>query len=89
MQEGEPYLHYTQTHPAPQALAFAVYFAAIGSQTEQQCRENFGDSKSALLARYKIALEAALSRADLLITTDITVLTAFVLLIVSNGWIAF
>ena len=84
MQHGESYLDYSRNHPAPQALAFAVYFAAINSQSDSECRENFGDSKCALVGRYKIALEAALSRADLLITNDITVLSALLLLIVSS-----
>lgn len=84
MRNSEPYLDYPRNHPAPQALAFAVYFAALNSQSDQECRENFGESKTILVSRYRIALEAALSRADLLITNDITVLSAFLLLIVSH-----
>ena len=82
MKEGQPYLNYSPHHVAPQALAFAVYFAAVSCQADEDCQAEFGNTKATLVDKYRIALETALSRADLLITNDLTVLTAFLLLIV-------
>ena len=83
MQQGQRYLDYPVGNPAPEALAFAIYFAAVSSQTDDECRANFGESKAVLTGKYKVALEAALSKADLIVTTDVTVLSALLLLIVS------
>lgn len=82
LQEGRPYLDYRPGHPATEALTFAVFYSAIASQEDSRCRERYGESKESLMARYRFGLEVALSRADFINTTDLTVLQAFLLYLV-------
>lgn len=83
MLEGQRYLDYEPGHSSVQALTFAVCFAAACSLTEEQCRTLLQTPKAPLVERTKQACEAALSHADVLSTQDMTVLQAFVLLLVS------
>ena len=69
--------------PAPEALKFAVYFTTVCSLDENECLEIIGQEKVETLARFRLATEILLSRADLLSTTDLTVLQAFIIFLVS------
>ena len=82
LQEGRQYLNYRPGHPATEALTFAVFYAAIASQDDSRCTERYSESKAALMARYRFGLEVALSKADFINTTDLTVLQAFVVYLV-------
>jgi hypothetical protein len=62
---------------------FAVYSAAVMSVDEIDCREYLGESRKTLLSRYIAATEAALSRARFMSTTNIVVLQALVLHLLS------
>ena len=64
------------------ALLFAIYFAAVGSLTEQESLNTLGEPKSALLSRYKYAAQKALLTANYLKASDLMVLQAFVLYLV-------
>jgi hypothetical protein len=68
--------------PAQEALRFAVLFAALNSLDEQECLQRFKSSKTSLSSRFQLAAEVLLSRAGLLITTDLVVLQAFVIYLV-------
>ncbi|KAI0202743.1 hypothetical protein F4808DRAFT_57534 [Astrocystis sublimbata] len=65
--------------PGMEALMFAISLAAITSLSEDDVRENFGEEKKVLLARFKLGTEQSLSRAGLLNTTDINTVQAFVI----------
>ena len=59
-----------------EALLFAVYYAAITSITQEQCKSFFHDDRDSLLARYRSGTEAALVNADLLNTTELGTIQA-------------
>ena len=69
--------------PALSALRFAVYFSAVCTLSEEDCRNTFANEKTSLVHRFRIATEVMLSQANLLVTSDITVLQAFAIYLVS------
>ncbi|OAA80327.1 Transcription factor [Akanthomyces lecanii RCEF 1005] len=69
----------TSLSPANEALAFAIYFSALTALEPEEVQTNFRAAKSTVLAQYRFAVEQALARANLLDTSDITVLQAFTL----------
>lgn len=80
--DGKPYLDYALGDPAPTALACAVYYAATCVMDEGQCLVLFEVNKQSVVSKLQKETEAALSRADLVTTNDLTVLQAFVLSLV-------
>lgn len=82
MVHGKPYLAYAEGHPAIEALGSAICYSAVSSMTENQCSLMFHTSKAQLMVKSRMACEAAIGRAGLLSTRDITVLQAFVLYLV-------
>lgn len=84
LQDGQPYLNYPPGHAAVEALTFAIYFAAVSIQDVDACQANFGQSKVDLIAKYRFATEIALARADLINTTDLAVLQAYLLFLVGS-----
>ncbi|KAJ9285618.1 transcriptional regulator family: Fungal Specific TF [Paecilomyces variotii] len=83
MVHGKPYLAYAEGHPATEALGSAICYSAVSSMTENQCSLMFHTSKAQLMVKSRMACEAAIGRAGLLSTRDITVLQAFVLYLVA------
>ncbi|KAB8211505.1 hypothetical protein BDV34DRAFT_219460 [Aspergillus parasiticus] len=81
--EGECYLNYEPWHPAPAALASAIYYAASCTVNQDICRSCFGMDKVSLITKYQKESTAALERADYLLTDDLTVLQAFVLSLIA------
>ncbi|KIM96896.1 hypothetical protein OIDMADRAFT_65474, partial [Oidiodendron maius Zn] len=81
---GEGYLGYPSGHASVDALSAAVCYSAASSMTENQCHASFHTNKSTVVADYRKACEAAMQRADLLATRDITVLQAFVLYLIAR-----
>lgn len=81
--EGRSYLSYDIWHPAPAALASAIYYAASCTLDEEQCLSLFNMNKATLINKYKNETEAALARVDFILTNDLTVLQAFVISLVS------
>ena len=80
--EGTPYPALKSSRDAENALDTAVFYAAVASMTDRQCYELFHCSRKEVLPEYQSACEMALERADLMRTTDMTVLQAFVLYLV-------
>jgi hypothetical protein len=70
--------------PAQEALKFAVFFTAVNSLDEQECLERFNSTKCVIGSRFQLAAEVFLSRAGLMVTTDLTALRAFVIYLVSS-----
>jgi len=83
LQLGERYLDYRPGNSAVEALSFAVYYAAINAQPEDEFQQMFGEEKNALLHKYQFAVELSLAKADLINTMDISTLQAFLIYLVS------
>ncbi|KAK2006296.1 hypothetical protein LZ32DRAFT_595856 [Colletotrichum eremochloae] len=64
-----------------EATMFAVYALAITSMKPADCVHIFGEGKTILLSRYRSGALRALSGTDLLLTRDLDVLLAFVLIL--------
>ena len=70
--------------PSLKALKFAICFTAICTLTEGECQKIFMEEKGKIMNKFRLATEVLLSRANLLTTSDITVLQAFVIYLVSD-----
>lgn len=66
-----------------QALMFSIYATAVTSLSDSECESMMGESRSTLLARYSAGTQQALVKASFLKSSDLTVLQAFVLFLVS------
>lgn len=84
MLDGQGYLSYEFDHASTTCLSAAVCYSALASMTEEQCQDIFGTGKSAIIVEYRAACEVALEESELLVSTDITVLQAFVLYLVAR-----
>lgn len=62
-----------------EALMFSIYSSAVFSMEDDECEMKFGEPRKTLLARYRHATRKALARARFLGTSDMQVLQAFVL----------
>jgi hypothetical protein len=70
---------------AEHAFTFAVYFITILSLSDSECKEIVSDlRRSEALDRYQAFAEAALHDAEYTATTDLLVLQAFLLYLVST-----
>lgn len=47
--------------PVTQSLLFAIYYSAVGSCTNKECRRRFGENRDVLLQRYARVIESALA----------------------------
>src|SRR5207248_10376876 len=65
-----------------EALKFAIYYAAVTTLTAEQCMTQVGEERSVLLAKYRLSVEAALARADMINTVEISTLQALVIFLV-------
>lgn len=63
-------------------LAFAIFFAAVNSLTQNSVFERFASEKDTLLTQFQTAIKLGLGRENFLTTSSIEVLQAFVLLLV-------
>ncbi|EEA25625.1 conserved hypothetical protein [Talaromyces marneffei ATCC 18224] len=66
-----------------EALLFSIYSCALHSMTDEEVQKELGQEKSLLQARFRIATQKALANAGLLKTTDLVLLQAFCLYLVS------
>ncbi|WDK10488.1 fungal specific transcription factor domain-containing protein [Colletotrichum graminicola] len=66
-----------------EALIISIYLIAAVSLTDDECHNLLGETRKKHLARYCHATEAALSRANFLRSTDLKVLQAFTLYLLS------
>ncbi len=69
--------------PAFEALMFAIYCSATLSMTEEECVSIFGEDRDTLILRYRNGCQQALINASFLRTSDLQVLTALFLYLVS------
>ena len=67
-----------------EALLFAIYGAAVVSLNNHDCERRFGEPRKTLLARYRLATKAALSRAKLMGSANLAVLQALLIHLLST-----
>ncbi|KAI9718651.1 MAG: hypothetical protein M1828_006659 [Chrysothrix sp. TS-e1954] len=84
MQEQRPYLDYSPGHPAIEAVSFCIYYSVTSQLDEAACITMFGEPKSSVVSRFRFAAEVTLGRADLVNTTDLATLQAFMLFLVTT-----
>ena len=88
--DKEPVLQKAASDPASlsqgqQALCFAVYFIAALSLSDEECKAKLDSlSRQALLKDFQSSVETALVAANYASTSDLLVLQAFILYMVSN-----
>ena len=66
-------------------MLFAIYLAAIQSMSRHGVQDTFGETKEVFLRRYQMAIRAALVRVDFTNTSDLLIVQAFVLYLVSTS----
>ncbi|KAF9773294.1 hypothetical protein IL306_008932 [Fusarium sp. DS 682] len=62
-----------------EALVFAIYYSAVTSMESQEVEANLGATQSHFISQFRFALEQALAKANLLNTTNMALLQAFVI----------
>lgn len=67
-----------------EALMFAMYFAAVTSLTAEECTALLGKDRTNLASQFRHCCEISLANADFLNSTDLQVLQAFSLYLVSR-----
>lgn len=67
-----------------QAVVFGAWFSAAVSLDDASVQRDFGLTKYALVERFKIGVETALSKAKFLKTTRVETIQAFVMYMVSH-----
>ena len=63
---------------------FAIYYAGSVALSSEDCETMFGEPQTTVMNKYMLATQQALNAAKMLKNLDITVLQAFVILLVSN-----
>lgn len=71
-----------------EALRFAIYYAAVTSMDDGECRLRTGENRTALLSRYRAGTEMALAKADFINTVEMSTLQALVIYLVGAYSIA-
>ncbi|KIX08632.1 uncharacterized protein Z518_03289 [Rhinocladiella mackenziei CBS 650.93] len=66
-----------------EAILFAIYSASVMSLDEHDCERRFGQSRKTLLSRYIQSTKVSLLRAKFMGTTDLVVLQAFLIYLLS------
>ena len=66
-----------------EALRFAIYYVAITSLADGECKHRIGEDKGILLIRYRAATESALAKADFINTVEISTLQALAIYLVA------
>ena len=79
---GKTYLKYQDGDPTLNLIRSSVFFVAIATLQDSQCRALFGLDKQALMDNYRNACELFLQQVDLIVTEDIAVLQSFMLYLV-------
>lgn len=66
-----------------EALLFAMYCAGVTTLTPEKCTEFLQEDKETLLTRYRHGAEQAFANADLFTSSDMVLLQALVIFLVS------
>jgi hypothetical protein len=69
--------------PVHDVVLFSIYYSAIVSLSPENCKSQLGEDQARLLNKYRRALEQCLWRVDFLNTSNLMVLQAFIMFIIS------
>lgn len=72
-----------QLDDSEHALLFSLYLVSTTSLSEEECEEELHQPKATLMSKYQVLCEEALARTNILCITDITVLKALTIYMVS------
>ncbi|KAL3446414.1 hypothetical protein BJX65DRAFT_309113 [Aspergillus insuetus] len=67
-----------------ECLLFVIYYAAVVAMPPEVCLKDFGEARSVLLKRYRTACENLLSRLKLLDSSNMVVLQAFTIYLITG-----
>ena len=84
MVRGQPYLGNSHSAQCNHALKAAIWFAATNTLSDEQCVTLCGQRRPEQLSHYRRIVDVALAQADLMNTTNLATLQAFVTYIVSE-----
>jgi hypothetical protein len=65
------------------ALLYSIFMSAVVSMSDEECRVKVGNARANLLKRFSCLTQKCLSKAGLLRTADVTLLTAFMYYLLS------
>lgn len=84
LQENAPELDCSPGRRGLEALRFAIYYAAVTSMDDGECRHRIGEDKTVLLARYRMGIESAMAKADFINTVEMSTLQALAIYLVGS-----
>ncbi|KAF7196507.1 C6 finger domain transcription factor adaR [Pseudocercospora fuligena] len=79
-----PYFGRPAGSPPNRALKTAMWFAAVTTLRDDECAARFSATRSELLRLYRRHCDAALTLADVMVTTDLATLQAFVVYVAAS-----
>ena len=82
LQENRSSLDSSPGRGGLEALRFAIYYAAVTSMEDGECKHRIGEDRKVLLARYRAGTESALTKADFISTVELSTLQAFAIYLV-------
>ena len=85
LQENRSSLDSSPGRGGLEALRFAIYYAAVTSLEDGECKHRIGEDRKVLLARYQAGTELALAKADFINTVELSTLQAVAIYLVGAG----
>ncbi|KAK5131231.1 hypothetical protein LTR08_001200 [Meristemomyces frigidus] len=85
LERRAPYLGQEATALPNRAVKASLWFAAVNTISDADCQSLLGHTRSDLMQRYRRTIDVLLAQADLMNTTDLATLQAFVTTLVRNG----
>ena len=85
LQGNSPQLDCSPGLSGIEALRFAIYYAAVTSMAEGECKARTGEEKGILLARFRLGIEEGLANADFVNTVDMSTLQALSIFLVCTS----
>ena len=82
LQENRSRLDSSPGRGGLEALRFAIYYAAVTSMEDGECKHRIGEDRKVLLARYRAGTELALAKADFINTVELSTLQALAIYLV-------
>jgi hypothetical protein len=84
LERGAPYLGHEASSPPVKAIKAAIWFSAIQTISEDECQARLGRKRPELIQHYRRITDVLFSQADLVNTTSMATLQAFILYIVRD-----
>ena len=82
LQENRSSLDSSPGRGGLEALRFAIFYAAVTSLEDGECKHRIGEDRKVLLARYRAGTELGLAKADFINTVELSTLQALAIYLV-------